>query len=285
MPAWALRTADALPRTTAAMLELDWLHRTRNEIDPVLRGQMRWVAAVANRCEYARATAEADLRRAGQTDDQIADLKRGPDHWPAPNHQALEFARTMTLNASAVTDDQVAALRNAHGERKLVAMVLCLAYANFQDRLLLALGVPLEPEGPMPPVEVRFSRKGTAPKVPPRARPEDRRGPDVPTLLDDPRWHALGFDALQTNLESQRRNGERIRVPSYEEFLKKLPAGAPKPKAEVKIRWSLVCATYQPELASAWSACTRAFGEEAKQDRVFEESLFWVVTRTIDCFY
>ena len=42
---------------------------------------------------------------------------------------------------------------------------------------------------------------------------------------------------------------------------------------------------YQPELAAAWSACTRAFREEAKQDRVFEESLFWVVTRTIHCFY
>ena len=42
---------------------------------------------------------------------------------------------------------------------------------------------------------------------------------------------------------------------------------------------------YQPELAAAWSACTRAFGQEAKQDRVFEESLFWIVTRTIHCFY
>jgi hypothetical protein len=42
---------------------------------------------------------------------------------------------------------------------------------------------------------------------------------------------------------------------------------------------------YQPELATGWSACTRAFGDEAKQDRVFEESLFWVVTRSITCFY
>ena len=42
---------------------------------------------------------------------------------------------------------------------------------------------------------------------------------------------------------------------------------------------------YQPELATAWSACTRAFREESKQDRVFEESLFWIVTRTIHCFY
>jgi hypothetical protein len=45
------------------------------------------------------------------------------------------------------------------------------------------------------------------------------------------------------------------------------------------------CIGYQPELAAAWSACTRAFGREANQDRVFEESLFWVVTRTLQCFY
>ena len=37
--------------------------------------------------------------------------------------------------------------------------------------------------------------------------------------------------------------------------------------------------------ANAWSACTRAFAEDAKQDRVFEELLFWVVTRSLRCFY
>ena len=57
------------------------------------------------------------------------------------------------------------------------------------------------------------------------------------------------------------------------------------PPPPVRIRWSLVCSGYQPELAAGWSACTRAFGEEAKQDRVFEESLFWVVTRSLQCFY
>ena len=42
---------------------------------------------------------------------------------------------------------------------------------------------------------------------------------------------------------------------------------------------------YQPELAAAWGNCTRAFAQEARQDRVFEESLFWVVTRSLECFY
>ena len=59
----------------------------------------------------------------------------------------------------------------------------------------------------------------------------------------------------------------------------------PRPEKPVRIQWNLVTQGYQPELAPAWSACTRAFGQEAKQDRVFEESLFWIVTRTIHCFY
>ena len=77
--------------------------------------------------------------------------------------------------------------------------------------------------------------------------------------------------------------GAAVRVESDAET-ERVPAvrgrGAP-----IRIRWSLVTMGYQPEMAAAWSACTRAFGQEAKQDRVFEESLFWIVTRTIHCFY
>ena len=285
LPNWALVTARALPRTTAAMLELDWLHRAQNPVGPSLRGKMRWVAADANRCEYAKAFAEADLRRAGLNDDQIADLKGGPSRWPADERAALEFARGMTVNASAVTDDQVARLRESYGEEKLVAMVQLLAAANFQDRLLLALGIPLEDGGPLPPIEVRFAPDGPAVEVPPRANPESLQGPDVPVLVNDPFWSSLGFETLQTNLESQRANSGRIRVPTFEEVLKKLPPDAPKPKAPVRIKWSLVCMGYQPRFGAAWSNCTSRFREEAQQDRIFEESLFWVVTRTISCFY
>ena len=37
-------------------------------------------------------------------------------------------------------------------------MVLLLAYANFQDRVLLCLDAPIEPGGPMRPVDVAFDR-------------------------------------------------------------------------------------------------------------------------------
>src|SRR5271168_3652902 len=61
LPTWARAMAGAMPRTTAAMLRLDYLHRTRNPLGPELRGKMRWVAGRANDCEYSMACAEADL--------------------------------------------------------------------------------------------------------------------------------------------------------------------------------------------------------------------------------
>jgi hypothetical protein len=38
-------------------------------------------------------------------------------------------------------------------------------------------------------------------------------------------------------------------------------------------------------LAAAWAACGHAFDKEAEQDPVFDQSLFWVVTHSVRCFY
>jgi alkylhydroperoxidase family enzyme len=283
LPTWARATARDLPRTTAAMLDLDYLHRTKSPLGPSLRGKMRWVTADANHCEYARATAEADLRRAGIAEAEIADLKAG--RWSSGERDALNFALQMTVDASLVTDDQVGALKASYGEEKLVAMVLLLASANFQDRIILGLGVPLEDGSPLPPLNAKIDPKAANPPVPTRANSADRHGPVEPVKVDDPEWKEFDFDALQKGLRGQKASVGRIRVPTYEEVMARWPDWFPKPKNPIRIRWTLVCMGYQPELAAAWSACTTAFREEAKQDRVFEESLFWIVTRTIHCFY
>ena len=64
LPNWAKAVAVRLPRTAAAMLELDLAQRTKSPLDPVLRAKMRWVIARANRCAYSEAYALADLERA-----------------------------------------------------------------------------------------------------------------------------------------------------------------------------------------------------------------------------
>lgn len=285
LPAWARATARALPRTTAALLDLDRIQRTRSPLGPILRGKMRWVAARANRCEYAMAYAEADLKRAGLDEAGLNRLRGDRAGWPESERTALAFAHQMTVDASRVSDADVARLIADYGEPRVVAMVLLLAYANFQDRLLLALRVPVEPGGPMPPPEIRFDPKAGPPPVPQRRRPEGRPVPEEPERIDDPSWLSMDFGDLKGRLEGQMGRSSRIRVPSWDEVLRAMPADYPRPPKPVRIRWSLVTMGYQPELAAAWSACTRTFGQEAKQDRVFEESLFWIVTRTIHCFY
>src|SRR4029078_8964889 len=78
--------------------------------------------------------------------------------WPAADRAALEFARKMNVASATVTDAEFAQLARSFGDRQAAAMVLLLAYANFQDRLLLCLDAPLEPEGPLAPAEIDFEQ-------------------------------------------------------------------------------------------------------------------------------
>jgi alkylhydroperoxidase family enzyme len=282
LPGWARVLARSLPGTTAAMLELDYRHRVLSTLDPVLCAKMRWVAADANRSPYGIKMAEFDLRQSGVSKSAIEGLRQGPAQWSDAEHAMLQFAKKMTLAANTVTDEEVAHLIKAHGEAKTVAMVLLLAHANFQDRLLLALG--MEPEEDMSPRKIRFVN-GLVPTI---AVPIRKTPKSVPTAtafkVADPEWRSLDFEAMQKKLAEQKGRTGRIQIPTWEAVEKRFPPET-KPKRPVRIQWSLVCMGYQPELAAGWSACTRTFGKEANPDRVFEESLFWVVTRSLHCFY
>src|SRR5262245_26987230 len=202
LPAWAKVLARPLPATTAAMLRLDYLHRAASPLDPKLRGKMRWVAARTNGCAYGEAYALADLRRAGATEAELKALAGDPSGWPEPERDALRFARRLTRSAYLVRDAEVAALVKRHGEKQVVAMVLLLAYANFQDRLLLTLGLEVEPDGPLPPLDVRPSPEGKTP-VPPRRVPSQPVTTPLESLKD-PEWAEFDFPALQEQLGRQR---------------------------------------------------------------------------------
>lgn len=280
LPAWVRALARSLPQTTAAMLELDRRHREQNPLGRRLASLARWVAAHANESAYMMKQIDGDLSR----QDLKYNLRQAVENdfasFPEEDRRILTFARKLTLAAYKVTDAEVERLGRDLGEKKLVALVLLLAHANFQDRLVLALGLP--PEEPRPPLEVRFlDRKISA--APFKRRPPANiaaagKGPS------DPEWRKLDFDTLQKGLNQQRDGKGRIRVPSWDELTATMPKDKVPPRP-LKIKWSLVCSGYQPELAAGWSACTGAFRQEARQDRVFEESLFWVVTRTLHCYY
>src|SRR4029077_19655044 len=99
--------AGPLPLTTARMLELDALHRTGDRLDPKLRGLVRWAAADANRCDYFKAVAAADLRRAGITEVDVPALMGDMTRLSVGERAAVAFARKMMREAHALTDDEV----------------------------------------------------------------------------------------------------------------------------------------------------------------------------------
>ena len=286
LPSWARVLSTSLPNTTARMLELDWLQRDSSPLEAGLRGQLRWTVAKANRCDYSLAYAAADLKRAGLSEEQIAGLDKPGSGASEAVNAALDFARKLTLAGDTVTDEEVARLHESFGEKQLVAIVLLVAHANFQDRLFLSLGLKLDANEPLPPLAVRFTRgqAAQAATVPKRERPAQAPLDEVQEKVTDAPWLSLDVAALKQKMQAQQQRRGRIRVPTWEEIIKD---ATPKirNRPPVKIRWSLVCRGYQPALADGWGACLGTFESESGQDRVFEESLFWVITREINCFY
>jgi alkylhydroperoxidase family enzyme len=269
LPAWARMLVGVLPLTTARALELDAMHRTGDRLDARLRALARWSAADANGCEYGRAAAAADFARLGERDD-LANHER----LPLAERAAVRFSRRMMTEAHAVTDAEVAELLGFLGESRLVALVKLLAHASYQDRILLALGAREEGDVP-PPVATRFARPQPAP---PHAQPAPVRNEvrsETPTVA---------WNELRGQLERQKGRTGRIRIPSRAEVLERLGEGHPL-AWQAGIAWSRASYTYQPELTDAWFGCTGAFRQESDLDVVFQNSVFWVITDALRCFY
>ena len=271
LPAWARALAPTLPWTTAAMLELDYLHRVKSPLDAMLRAKVRLAVARANVCAYAEAEAVADLRRAGLDDAGLAALADKLEGLADADREVLAFTQKLTLASQTITDDEVARLMKRFGDRQMVALVQHIAYANFQDRLLRALGLARHAEAPLPATEVRFTRPPLGANL---ARPRRKPSPiglaPPPLLKQDREWVALDLETLRKEVENQKSRRPRIALPNEHDAV---------------VHWGQVCRHYQPELASAWSFCMWAFGAESLQDPVIEVSVLWVVTRTQQSFY
>ena len=151
---------------------------------------------------------------------------------------------------------------------------------------MLGLKLPLEPGGPLPPLAVKFAAGAfqSAPILPPQE--------ELPKLLDsgktvvdrDPEWSELSYEDLAI---PARTTAERSAHGSGSD----LGRGQEEPAA--RVRGEADADRLEPRLLRVMSPswlCPGAFrpgrcGPRQPQDRVFEESLFWVQTRSVRCNY
>jgi alkylhydroperoxidase family enzyme len=268
---WARMLIGPLPKTTAMMLELDHLHRAKNPLGPECAALLQWTVADALGSKFGKATAEADLRRT---------KLRITDRLTAELRTAAAFARKLTLQGHAITDEEFADLLNLYGPEKVTAIVHTVAYANFHNRIVLGLGADGDP---VPPLDVTFDPERLA-KVatPPRPGWDDLKAAKGDGLSVRVEWGKANREELNRTLDRQKERKLRIPLPPASR-LAELPAR--EREAAARILWNTVSSGYQPQMPRAWFAAMNAFRDESKVDRVFTNSMFWVVTRTNDCFY
>lgn len=277
LPGWARTLVGLVPKTTAHMLELDHLQREKNPLGAVLAGKVRWAAADALGWDYGRQVAVFDLRRAKVKEEEIKALAGPIGDLPDDDRYIVAFARRLTKAAYTVTDEEVEKLVGRFGPQTVVGIVHTVAYVNFLGRVCLGLGVALEPGGPLAPPEVKWDKDKLDKLVTPPRKDwaETLKAAVPPALLTGPDWEPLDFAGVEKNLEQQK--DRKIRVP--------IPELPPNSGNSGRVVWSRVSVGYQPELTNKWFATMRTFQKEANLDAVFDNSVFWVVTRTNDCFY
>jgi hypothetical protein len=265
------------------MLQLDRLHRAGNPLGPALAARLRWTVADTLGCEYARQYAMADLRRTAVNEKEMKRLLGASADLPSADRAALHFAAKLTRAGHSVTDDEVAELIELHGAEKVVAIVHTVALANFQNRIFLALGVQVESGGPLPPLELPLDPTGGT-TVPAPARPpwgQWRKMATTPSV-DAVEWESRTFTELEKALDRQKGRRSRIPLPGPDR-LARIP---PEAKGQAsRVVWTRVSMGYQPALTRAWFECMRLFQQEARLDRVFANTYFWVITRSNECFY
>ena len=284
LPLWARILVEPLPKATVALIELDNLHRAKNPVGTVLAGKLRWAVADAIGCEYGRKCAEADLRRAGVHEDELLLITGTWKTLPEADREVVGFARQLTVAGHEVSDNQVAELIGQFGTEQVVGIVHTVAFANFENRLFLALDVELEADGPLPPVELKIAtgQQGEVP-VPPRRPWEEvlamATSSDTTARVD---WRQQDFSTLEKALNRQQNRTPRIALPEASRLESLPPDTRERTK---KIIWSNVSVGYQPQLTGGWFRLMQVFRDEAVLDKVFANSVFWVVTRSNECFY
>ena len=188
----------------------------------------------------------------------------------------------MALAADSITDAEFAALLKVHGPETMVGIVHSLAYAGFQDRILLALNCEVEADGIVPPLNKTFDAKSLDAATTPKrdAMPKGEPIPKASAAIFS--WGDLTGKQMPAEMDLQRKRPLRVPLPPEESLAAMPEAGRARTK---KIVWSHIGMGYQPKLTGAWFTAMNQQQAEAKIDQVFTNTLFWIATRTNRCFY
>ena len=118
-----------------------WLaHLVADAHQPYHAGACTLIAD-ANHCDYSKAYAIVDLKRAGATDDLIPVLVGDSKARPEADQQTLESARQLTVAAPTIPDSMFENLQKQFGHNQVASMVWLAASCRAADRISRVRGL------------------------------------------------------------------------------------------------------------------------------------------------
>ena len=123
---------------------LNALTEERGDLSLLLKAQVSWIIARHDRAWYAAAVAQQQLRKLGQTDDQIYALDGDWSSFSSVDRALFQFAVNLASTPIALTDADVAEALAQAGPRKVVQLINFVTSRAYFDRVTEAAGLPLD---------------------------------------------------------------------------------------------------------------------------------------------
>ena len=144
VPNW-MRLLATFPNEGRGRLNsLQAMTTERGDLSLLVKAQVSWIIARQDRAWYAAGGAKAQLRKLGQTDEQVFALDGDWHEFTAEERALFRFARDLAMSPIALTDTDVAEALEVAGPRKVVQLINFVTSRAYFDRVTEAAGLPLE---------------------------------------------------------------------------------------------------------------------------------------------
>lgn len=143
LPNW-VRLLARFPKAGAMRFESIMASERKGDISPLLKAQLSWILARQDRAWYALGRAQTELRKLGQSDQQIEALDGDWSAFPKRERTLFVLAKNLGNSPVVLSGGEVQKAIEIAGPRDVVQVIsFTTARASF-NRLTEAAGLPLD---------------------------------------------------------------------------------------------------------------------------------------------
>jgi len=141
LPAWVRLIAN-FPKAGSIRFDTYRAAEEKGDVSPLFKAQLSWIIARQDRAWYALALAQTQLRKLGQSDDQIFSLDGEWSGFEARDRALFQVAKKLSISPVILSDEEVKRAVESAGARDVVQTISFTTSRASFNRLTEAAGLP-----------------------------------------------------------------------------------------------------------------------------------------------